>query len=54
MGSLDADPARSGVSNTVLVEKGMRVNEPGSASDISSPRENAPRRLSRSSSDTLL
>jgi hypothetical protein len=52
--SLDTDPARSGVSNTVLIEKGMRVDEPGPASDISSPRENAPRRLSRSSSNRLL
>ena len=26
--SLDTDPARTGVSNVILIEKGMRVNEP--------------------------
>jgi hypothetical protein len=52
--SLDTDPARAGVSNVILIEKGMRVNEPGPATDISSPREYAPRRLSRSLSEWLL
>jgi hypothetical protein len=51
---LDADPAWAGLSNTVLIKKGMWVNELRPASDISLPKENAPRRLSRSLSERLL
>jgi hypothetical protein len=51
---LDADPAWAGVINTILIEKGMRVNELRPASDISLPMENAPRRSSRSLSDRLI
>jgi hypothetical protein len=50
---LDTDPAWAGVINTILIEKGMRVNELRPASDISSPKENAPRRSSCSLSERL-
>jgi hypothetical protein len=48
---LGTDPAWAVVSNTILVEKGMRVNDLRPASDISLPKENAPRRLSRTLSE---
>ena len=51
---LDADPAWAGVSNTILIKKGMRVNELRPAPDISLPKESAPRRLSRSLSERPL
>jgi hypothetical protein len=51
---LDADPAWAGVINTILIEKGMRVNELRPASDFSLPMENAPPRSSRSLSERLI
>ncbi len=51
---LDADPAWAGAINTILIKKGMRVNELRPVSDVSLPKENAPRRLSRSLSERLL
>jgi hypothetical protein len=50
----DTDPAWAGVNNTIRIEKGMRANELRPGSDISLPKENAPRRLSRSLPKRLL
>ena len=46
--------AWAGVRNTILIKKGMRMNELSPTSDIALPKENAPRRLSRSLSGRLL
>ena len=51
---LDADPAWARAINTILIKEGMRVNELRPVSDVSLPKENAPRRFSRSLSERLV
>jgi hypothetical protein len=48
---LDADPAWAGAINTVLIKKGVRVNELRPVSDFSLPDTEASRRSARHLSD---
>ena len=48
---LHVDPAWAGAINTVLVKKGVRVNELRPVSDISLPEDDESRRSARSVSD---
>jgi hypothetical protein len=51
---LDPDPAWARAINTILIKEGIRVNALRPVSDVSLPKENAPRRLSRSLSQRLV
>jgi hypothetical protein len=48
---LEADPAWAGAINTVLIKKGVRVNELRPFSDISSPEDDGSRRSAHLLSD---